>query len=112
MQFFKTEFKKKQTFTWLYLKMMCYCQKKELHTILMEEACNTTESSRAMPSTDQFNCSIQTEKLDSSLCWETMIGQVCVAEGLFKCLCYIYTISVIFPKTHAYGTCKLESLTL
>ncbi|XP_071140067.1 transmembrane channel-like protein 3 [Mytilus edulis] len=49
--------------------------KRELHTILMEEPCNTTESSITMPSMDHINCSIQQETLDSSLCWETMIGQ-------------------------------------
>ncbi|CAG2252796.1 TMC [Mytilus edulis] len=49
--------------------------KRELHTILMEKPCNTTESSITMPSMDHINCSIQQETLDSSLCWETMIGQ-------------------------------------
>ena len=49
-------------------------QKKELDARLVQSQCNDSLSLTTELSVGQLNCS--KESLDSSLCWETMIGQV------------------------------------
>lgn len=56
---------------------MYLIQKKELDAILIQSQCNESLSLTTEFSVGQLNCS--TESLDSSLCWETMIGQVIIS---------------------------------